>query len=573
MKSTQQPRPFDRAAAHFDSPSASSAAVMEPLEGRRLFSVAVELQSNAAGAHKLRVFDTATPATTQREINLIGVLPGERLVSLDVRPETGQLFAISRTRLYHIDVNAGNATPIGGPFAVAIDAGAQAIEMDFNPTVDRIRVVTDTDQNLRLNPQTGAVVDGNAGTAGVQPDTPLAYAAGDANALVNPAVAAIAYTGSQNGATTTTLYGIDAQANALVSIGGLDGTPSPNTGQLTTLFAFPGNVAPQTHLDIVTSNRGTVDAAFTIATLEGAAAPLLFGIDLATGQAATGLPLATPAAGFTIDDFALLPFQFDANGNAPVAFALTTRNELLAFFVNDPTNILRRAKIRGMDAGEQMIGIDFRPATGDLYGVTNLDRTYIINPRTGRTREIGSGIGVDLAGDRSAFGVDFNPVPDRLRVLSTADQNLRIHPDTGAAVDTDLVTTGIQVDGTLVYGAGDANEGTDPVVSGAAYTNSYPGTPVTTLYNIDTGLDVLVTQNPNVGTLTTVGPLGVNVVRRTGFDVYSPIGDDFAFAALQVDGQVRAGLYTINLTSGQAVRVGSIGGGRSIVGLALPIAP
>jgi len=278
-------------------------------------------------------------------------------------------------------------------------------------------------------------------------------------------------------------------------------------------------------------------------------------------------------AGGTTADFAMVPSHFDVNGNAPVAIALTTRNELLAFPSNDPTTILRKARIRGMDPGEQMIGIDFRPATGELYGVSNQDRTYRINPKTGKTNELGAGIGVDLAGGDDGFGVDFNPVPDRLRVLSTANQNLRINPDTGAAVDTDTLTPGIQVDGTLAYGIADVNAGIDPVCSGGAYTNNYPGTPVTTLYDIDTNLDVLVTQDPNGGVLTTVGPLGINVVRRTGFDIYSPIGDDIAFAALQVDGQTKPGLYSINLATGAATRIGSIGGNRTIVGVALPIAP
>jgi hypothetical protein len=43
---------------------------------------------------------------------------------------------------------------------------------DFNPTVDRIRVQSDADQNLRLNPATGAL----AAT-----DTTLSFAVGDTN--------------------------------------------------------------------------------------------------------------------------------------------------------------------------------------------------------------------------------------------------------------------------------------------------------------------------------------------------------------------------------------------------------
>ncbi len=97
--------------------------------------------------------------------------------------------------------------------------------IDFNPTVDRLRVVNDADQNLRINPNTGLV----------SADTPLTYAvAPDVNAGKNPDVRDAAYTNNFAGATVTTLLVIDDSTLALAMQGGTDGNPSPNGGILTT---------------------------------------------------------------------------------------------------------------------------------------------------------------------------------------------------------------------------------------------------------------------------------------------------------------------------------------------------
>ncbi|MBC8123706.1 MAG: DUF4394 domain-containing protein, partial [Gemmatimonadaceae bacterium] len=105
-----------------------------------------------------------------------------------------------------------------------------------------------------------------------------------------------------------------------------------------------------------------------------------------------------------------------------------------------------------------------------------------------------------------------------------------------------------------------------PTVTAAAYTESVAGAKSTKLFDIDTGLDVLVFQDPpNDGTLQTIGPLGVDFGPQTGFDILTdPNGVNRAFAA---SGSV---LYTIDLLSGKATRVGPIGNGSlRLVGLAV----
>ena len=157
---------------------------------------------------------------------ITGLPGGEKIVGLDVRPLNGQLYALGATsRLYVINPRTGAARQVGAtPFIPAL-AGA-SFGFDFNPTVDRIRVTSDAEQNLRLNPDDGTIT-------GV--DTNLAYAAGDPGAGTNPSVGGSAYTNSFAGATSTTLLDIDNARHALVT------QNPPNDGTLTTVGALGTN--------------------------------------------------------------------------------------------------------------------------------------------------------------------------------------------------------------------------------------------------------------------------------------------------------------------------------------------
>ena len=189
----------------------------------------------------LVTFDSKTPGTVSTPVAITGLATGETLVGITIRPSNGKLYGLgSGSRLHEINRATGAVTAIGaGAFALPL-AGA-VFGFDFNPTVDRIRVVSDTEQNLRLHPDMGTVVDGDPNTAGVQ---------GDAN--LNPAgeVVAVAYTGSVAGATKTTLYVIDAAANTLARQGGPDGTPSPNAGVLTSIGALGVDITGAAGFDI-----------------------------------------------------------------------------------------------------------------------------------------------------------------------------------------------------------------------------------------------------------------------------------------------------------------------------------
>lgn len=218
---------------------------------------------------------------------------------------------------------------------------------------------------------------------------------------------------------------------------------------------------------------------------------------------------------------------------------LTTDNTLVRFGGNFGRN-KRSIKVKGIDGNLQ--GIDFRPANGLLYGVTDTDNVYIINPDTGSAKLVSKLSSSFDGGFQSGF--DFNPVPDRLRIVGSNDQNFRTNVDTGA----------VNVDKSLAYAAGDSNAGKDPNITGIAYINNRAGATSTQLFGIDYDLDVLVLQDPpNDGNLKTIGSLGVNFAPVAGFDIVTDDkGTNTAFA---VSGDT---LFNIDLSTGAAKKVGPV---------------
>jgi Ca2+-binding RTX toxin-like protein len=246
-------------------------------------------------------------------------------------------------------------------------------------------------------------------------------------------------------------------------------------------------------------------------------------------------------------------------------FGLTDNNGLVSF---DPNRLSQAQTISVTGVNGKLIGVDFRPADGLLYGISDTNAIYTINITTGAATLVSS-LNVPFNGDLQS-GFDFNPVPDRLRLVNAngVNPNFRINVDNGAVADNNPNLAGIQPDGNLAYATGDPNFGVDPAITAAAYTNAFPGgaspTRSTQLFGIDSALDVLVLQNPpNDGTLRTIGALGVDFGATAGFDIFSPMnGMNTAYA---VSGTT---LYTIDLTTGAATSLGVIGNGQfNLVGL------
>jgi Domain of unknown function (DUF4394) len=235
-------------------------------------------------------------------------------------------------------------------------------------------------------------------------------------------------------------------------------------------------------------------------------------------------------------------------------------NALLSWDSASPGTIQSGVFITGLQPGETILGIDIRPATGELYALASPNRVYKLNPNTGVATPLNSLSPTDLNG--FSFGFDFNPTVDRIRIVSETNRNL----DANADFPNNLI-----IGTNLAYGPSDPNFGVDPNVVDAAYSNNHPGASSTQLYGIDTGLDILVTQAGNAGTLATVGPLGLNVSAAGGFDISGKTG--IAYAAFLPAGASQSSLYSINLATGLATNLGSIDGGVVITALTVAAIP
>jgi hypothetical protein len=231
---------------------------------------------------------------------------------------------------------------------------------------------------------------------------------------------------------------------------------------------------------------------------------------------------------------------------------------VVSFDSSNPSALLHGVAVSGLQQGETIKGIDFRPATTDLYALGSSSRLYTLNVVTGVATEVPPPGAFTPTLSGSDYGFDFNPVIDRIRVVSNTRKNYVLNPNDGSATQvTDLF-----------FGPADPNFGVSPNVEFSAYTNSTNPAPATTqLYGIDTGLDVLVTQANSAGTLGTVGPLGVNAGAIGGFDISGDTG--VAYAALLPGLSSQSNLYSINLVTGAATNLGAIDGGLIIGSLAV----
>jgi hypothetical protein len=215
----------------------------------------------------------------------------------------------------------------------------------------------------------------------------------------------------------------------------------------------------------------------------------------------------------------------------PVAYAVDENNNLQIFNPTTTAAPINKA-ITGLGLGESIVGIDFRPATNQLYGLTTtalgMAKLYSFNLSTGAATGVGSGFAINT--NSTQFGFDFNPTVDRIRVVTNSGQNLRLNPNDGTIAATD----------------GNINPGS-PIISAAAYTNNFVGTTSTVLYVLDMG-KLYKQDPPNAGTLVEIGSLGINVESLNGFDIGSK--SNAAFALLTVNGTTK--VYSINLNTGTA---------------------
>jgi Domain of unknown function (DUF4394) len=246
-------------------------------------------------------------------------------------------------------------------------------------------------------------------------------------------------------------------------------------------------------------------------------------------------------------------------------FAVTDGGELVSFNAGRPQHFLSRLPVQGLADGDRLLGIDFRVARGVLYALSAAGRLYTLDTASGRLSLVGSGASVALPVG-AVLGFDFNPAADRIRVVSDGGLNLRLHPDTGTLAATDAA---------LAYAPGDGRAGHAPQLVAAAYTYNKTHDKLTTNYAIDRAAATLVMQgsqegvvpavSPNTGQLRTVGALGIGPVDDAAFDISDL--SNAPLAALRSGGRTR--LYLIDLASGRARLLGTVGEGQGLRGLAI----
>jgi trimeric autotransporter adhesin len=511
---------------------------------------------------KIVSFAANSPKTIMVSKAITGIAKGQTIVGLDTRPATGEIFALGynatndTAMLYVINPMTGIATP--KPMIIKLPALGSEVGFDFNPTVDRIRLVSKTGKNYRLNPNNGAI----AAT-----DLALNYAANDINAGKTPAATTCAYTNSYIAATATQLFTYDENLRILTF------QNPPNDGILNTRVPISGISASSqlVDFDIVTNTATYANMGFAVA--KTGAKDSLFMINTTTG-ALTKID----EIGANIVDIAIAIDRKMPVIEGKLAYGLTftagnSAFNLISFDTKKPAFIRSARTIAGIKKNQNIVGMDFRPQDNKLYALgyrmtDSIATIYTLNDSTGMLSVHPGADSFKLA-LMGQVSFDFNPAANRLRIMSAANRNnyrlnLTVNPIT-ATLDT-----------SLTYKNTDINAGKTPLVVTGAYTKNFAGTTATQLYDIDATLGNFVNQRTaNGGFLNTVGDIGLMLDPNDysiDLDIHTTPNSaiDTAFLAANISGSNGFdNLYTLNIATGKTTLVDRIGYGIAVRNIAI----
>jgi hypothetical protein len=245
------------------------------------------------------------------------------------------------------------------------------------------------------------------------------------------------------------------------------------------------------------------------------------------------------------------------------AYALTSTGTLIRFDTKDPSKIVGEVSLSGLNSGQSLVQIDYRPADGSLYGITSDNELATLDPASGAVTVVS-----DTPFTTSTLAspaASWDPVNDQLRVITT-QYNLRVN------ADGSLAATGTQT----AFDSGDVNSAKTPQLVAISYNNHVANAASTTLYGLDLTTQSLVrvgdegvsaTSSVDAGVLHTLGSLGTSFGANAGINI--EIANGTVYAALQQSG-ASAALYTIDTSTGAAASVGPIGSGdRTLIGLVI----
>jgi len=532
-----------------------------------LSTQAVQAQSLVGITQDDKVFtmtNISAPGIISTPISVTGMASSQTIVGADVRPLTGELYILgyntvsNAAQLYTLNTTTGVATAVSStPISLALGA-TNAISFDFNPTVDRIRVVGSNGKNYRINPIDGTITS---------TDADLNFNISDVNHLATPSIGAIAYSNNYVGAGATTLYSYDMALNILATI------DPPNSGVLNTIGNTGIMINTITHsidmdiyVDPVTLNSTAYLAANTGTNLNDN----LYSIDLSTGSTTS---LGVIGGGLDVKNIAVTINRTIPAVTGKMIFGVQNKTNTLVSFDSDNPRLLRTyMPVTGMVSGQMIAGLDFRPSDGKLYAMgydylSGQYQLYTINTATGVATAVNSTAAAINLGMSNNVAFDFDPVADKVRVISReTGLNYRINPTSGAIEMTDTA---------VVYGTSDINAGKTPHIGAIAYTNSYNHATVTELYALDDSLGSMVKLgSPNGGMLSTTA---ASLVMVNASDMSSDIDffydstskNNVGYIAVNSMTSLNDKLYTVNTNSSSMSLVSDIGLGVSMSDIAV----
>ncbi|ONI53155.1 MULTISPECIES: DUF4394 domain-containing protein [unclassified Streptomyces] len=214
-------------------------------------------------------FTVDRPAKPMSIGKVSGLRGDTKIVGIDFRVQNEKLYGVGdKGGIYTLNTTNAKAMKVS---QLTVALSGKHFGVDFNPAANRLRVISDTGQNLRHNiDDNAAPLTTTADGTLTNPTTPPTTARG---------VTAAAYTNNDlNPATATTLFDIDTTTDR-VSL------QSPaNAGTLAPTGNLGINAGPNAGFDIYFSHRTQTNHGFAALSVNGSFG--FYGVNILTGQAA-----------------------------------------------------------------------------------------------------------------------------------------------------------------------------------------------------------------------------------------------------------------------------------------------
>lgn len=233
------------------------------------------------------------------------------------------------------------------------------------------------------------------------------------------------------------------------------------------------------------------------------------------------------------------------------ASRFSSPNRLVSFNAASPGTFITNVVLTGLGSGEQILGMDFRPADGLLYGVVSngtASRVVRINTTTAAVTGVGSGFTPALS-TSTFYGVDFDPGTDQIHVVNFSDLNISLNPVTGAFIGAGP---------NLAFAPGDPNAGENPAIDllGIDDTATIPGEAPNgrgTFWGLETANGVIVVIDHDTGRATTTFAGAFPALNQSCFfDIVREGGVRIAYVGLN------NGVFRVNLETSETTFRGNI---------------